>query len=350
VKEWVEDGFDVSVVKPEPIVKFFLKKKKWWKVDDVYQGIKLETAFYIKIRNRIIFVHNRFKGYEKEKPIAVLSHMPVAHVLANRLSVMLNIPWIKAVHNSDLISDYIGNSGVDSHGLVWRSESIKKRYIEKYGNKEGEVVWSGVPGGFLLTNDEIKRKRKRMIKSNKIIFVSVCNLIPLKNINVNLVALSKLPKSSSWEYHIVGDGKEKLKLISQVKDLNIDDRVIFHGHLPPEDVREVLIKSNVFILISSPETFGLSYLEAMATGNLIIGVKNWGVYGMVCDGRESYFVDAPSVNELYNILNLVVKISIDELCKASVYAHEFACKHSEYSAAKNYIKYIECISNSYYGR
>ena len=43
-------------------------------------------------------------------------------------------------------------------------------------------------------------------------------------------------------------------------------------------------------MISSPETFGLAYLEAMARGNIVIGTKGWGIDGIVIDGENGLFM------------------------------------------------------------
>jgi glycosyltransferase involved in cell wall biosynthesis len=67
-------------------------------------------------------------------------------------------------------------------------------------------------------------------------------------------------------YEIVGDGPERERL-----EALADDRVTFHGQLPPAEAQEVVRRCRVFAMPSSDEAFGVAYVEAMAAGLPAIG-------------------------------------------------------------------------------
>ena len=97
-----------------------------------------------------------------------------------------------------------------------------------------------------------------------------------------------------------------MNLEKLVQLLGIDDKVRFMGDVEHHIVYNFLDKSNIFVMISSAETFGLSYLEAMARGNIVIGTKGWGIDGIVIDGVNGYLCDEISaVNVRSKIMEII---------------------------------------------
>ena len=66
-------------------------------------------------------------------------------------------------------------------------------------------------------------------------------------------------------------------------------------------------KADCFAMVSSPETFGLTYLEAMACGCYTIGSKGEGIDGVLVDGENGKLVTPGSVEELAAALELYFK-------------------------------------------
>lgn len=121
------------------------------------------------------------------------------------------------------------------------------------------------------------------------IFVSVGNLITTKGMDLTIKAFSKLIKDGiDAKLLIIGDGVEKQNLQSLIKNLNLENRVTLMGRISREKIQQVLHTSNCFILASETETFGLAYVEALATGTPVIATK--------CGGPEWF------VNETNGIL------------------------------------------------
>lgn len=69
---------------------------------------------------------------------------------------------------------------------------------------------------------------------------------------------------------IFGDGPEREKLEGLIKDLSLNDRVFLRGLVDRKEIAEEYKNSHLFALYSHSETFGLSYLEALAAGLPII--------------------------------------------------------------------------------
>lgn len=69
-------------------------------------------------------------------------------------------------------------------------------------------------------------------------------------------------EDQDWELSIVGDGSERPYLENLTKVLNIDNKVIFHGHL--RDFRKQLSEAKIFVLPSLSEGFPNALIEAMS--------------------------------------------------------------------------------------
>ena len=98
--------------------------------------------------------------------------------------------------------------------------------------------------------------------------VTVAHLVPRKRHEDVLRALTDLP---GVLYSIVGDGPERARLEALAKELDVSDRVWFHGQLPNDEALRVVGSSDVFVLPSTDEAFGVAYVEAMAAGLPAIG-------------------------------------------------------------------------------
>ncbi len=110
--------------------------------------------------------------------------------------------------------------------------------------------------------------------------------------------MSKLNRD--FEYDIYGDGIEKNKLIKLVKKYNLEDKIIFHGAINHNLIWEKLDKSDIFILPSINETFGLCYIEAMARGLIVIAKQNESMDGIIENNKNGFLVE--SAFDIKNVL------------------------------------------------
>ena len=97
---------------------------------------------------------------------------------------------------------------------------------------------------------------------------------------------------------IIGDGRE----INSLKKLS--ERPVFKGHLPHKQVLEEMRNSDIFILPSINETFGMVYLEAMASGCVTVGLKGDGIDGIIKNSENGYLCELNNIEKtLSEILN-----------------------------------------------
>jgi glycosyltransferase involved in cell wall biosynthesis len=87
---------------------------------------------------------------------------------------------------------------------------------------------------------------------------------------------SKFKSQRDVELVVVGDGPHKQYLQDLVYKLQISDQVIFKGMIRNENIIEEFQDSNIFVLSSHYETFGVVVIEALACGKPVIATKCGG--------------------------------------------------------------------------
>jgi len=231
----------------------------------------------------------------------VVAHMTRGMVLANCLYERSGIPFVCVIHGSDVATcKKLKNVFANARAVYTRSESLQKR-VEKCGFKVDGVVFSGIEANLIGM-----RKAVDFRPGGKLRLITVSNLQRLKNIDVVLEALASLPSRYDWEYKIIGDGEQFHDLRLQIGSLGITKKVTMLGHQKRDYCLDAMRRSDVFVMPSAPETLGLAYLEAMASGCIVIGTKGWGIDGIVEDGVNGYLVEARSVSDLTRTLKLLL--------------------------------------------
>lgn len=116
-------------------------------------------------------------------------------------------------------------------------------------------------------------------------FLTVCNLIPRKGVDLLLRSFAGLCLSGcDVRLEIVGAGPEEAALKQLARDLSIADSVCFRGEQSRSGVRQALWRAHALVLASSLETFGVVLIEALATGIPIIATDSGGALDIVHPG------------------------------------------------------------------
>ena len=143
--------------------------------------------------------------------------------------------------------------------VICVSHDVRRRLFFK---RRSEVIYNWVSPGVKPKTDHLF---KRNLSTDNIKILSVGALIEGKGQEFLIKLVSQLYMSfKNIELSIYGEGSARMHLESLVEDLGIDHIVKFHGY--NADLSSVYSRSDIFMLFSLAETFGLVYAEAMAYG------------------------------------------------------------------------------------
>jgi glycosyltransferase involved in cell wall biosynthesis len=179
------------------------------------------------------------------------------------------------------------------------------------------------------------------IPASAFVLVSVARLVQWKNHDMVLRALAKA-REKVWLF-IVGDGAEDQRLKALARELGVEDRVRFVGHADPVPY---LASSDLFVLPSRIESFGLAYAEAMSMGLPCIGLRNRppavlsSAEDVIPEGKAGFCVDG--VDELRDRIDQLA-CSPETLRELSDFAHHLAT--TEYTTER-YIESLEGVMES----
>jgi L-malate glycosyltransferase len=204
-------------------------------------------------------------------------------------------------------------------------------------NEKPFVCSSGVPDLY-IEQSKIDVKKFSDKRDLRIVFVG--KLIKRKNVDKIIESLKLAFPDKQFIFDIIGEGEEKNSLIDLSKELNLENNIIFHGRLTRDQVIEKMNNAHCFIMISSKETFGLVYLEAMLSNCIVVASKRGGVDGIIRDGVNGYLCEEGNVNELVNILTTISQIDISQKTKIATNAYNTVLNYSDSSVAKMYIENI----------
>ena len=102
-----------------------------------------------------------------------------------------------------------------------------------------------------------------------------------KGMDCLIKAFTKAFKGETVTLRIGGDGSLKPALNKLVEELDMDSQIKLLGALSREEVSEEMKTCDVFALASEHETFGVVYIEALASGKPVIGAENGGAEDII---------------------------------------------------------------------
>ena len=309
VKEW-QKFHNVDIIKPNFILNSFIRKKPYYKSAKYNNVLNINywTPFWFDITKKFSKFNIDLKSYD-----IVIAHMPSGILFADKL----NVPFVAGIHNSDLevltkplysihFKVRMIKALQNAKKIACRSYCIEKKLLNLFPNFKEKTfcALSGI--------DEKLITEKIYKKSDTIKVLTCANFIKRKNIDKVIKALKNF---EGFKLTVIGSGKEQKKLEK------LDNKVEFKGRLSNPDVIKCMKENDIFILPSINETFGMVYLEAMASGCITVCTKDDAIDGIIKDKENGYLVkpDEKSIRELLteikntdeNTLNTILKNTFD---------------------------------------
>lgn len=216
----------------------------------------------------------------------------------------IDLPIITTLHGTDItllgkdksfksvIEFAINNSDV----VTAVSQSLRMDTLDSFNiNKEIKVIPNFIDSS-LYNFKKNNSLRSEFASMNEKIVIHISNFRKVKRVQDVIKIFSKINKQIPSKLLLIGDGVERLKMEQLSRSLNLCNSVRFIGKL--KAVEKILSVSDLFLLPSDTESFGLVALEAMASGVPVISSNSGGLPEVNVDGSTGFLLNVGDIDSM----------------------------------------------------
>lgn len=238
-------------------------------------------------------------------------HYAIPHAYAGYMAKQMlkdegiNIPMVTTLHGTDIT--LVGNHPFYKPAVTFSinksdfvtsvSQSLKDDTMKLFNIKnEIEVIPNFIELDKNVKDVTAPCQRSVMANENERIITHISNFRKVKRIPDVIKIFYNIQKEIPAKLMMVGDGPEKEKAEYLCQELGIEDKVIFFGN--SNEIDKILCLTDLFLLPSETESFGLAALEAMACKVPVISSNSGGLPEVNFDGVSGYLSDVGNVEEM----------------------------------------------------
>lgn len=217
----------------------------------------------------------------------------------------LDIPFVTTLHGTDItlvgshpvyktaVEFSINNSDV----VTAVSESLLQDTLRLFDiTKKIDVIYNFIDFDMQKNWNDEACLRESLAKPKEKIIAHVSNFRPVKKVLNVIEIFNKIQEKISCKLLMVGDGPDREQAEALARKLGIKNKILFMGK--SDEVREVLCLSDLFLLPSETESFGLAALEAMAAKTPVISSNTGGLPEVNINGETGFLSDVGDVTDM----------------------------------------------------
>lgn len=227
----------------------------------------------------------------------------------------IDIPYITTLHGTDItlvgkdpsFEPVITFCINQSDAVTAVSESLKNDTHAHFNTtREIHVIPNFIAPNLKPSNAASEVRRKYALDNERIL-CHVSNFRKVKRVEDVVKVFALVNKKIPSKLILAGDGPERSSLERLVRELDLCGKVLFLGNV--RDTAHVLEISDLFLLPSETESFGLAALEAMAVGVPVISSNTGGIPEVNVHGETGFL---SNVGDVEDMANNALKIFKDE--------------------------------------
>lgn len=238
-------------------------------------------------------------------------HYAIPHAYAGYMAKQMladegiHIPMVTTLHGTDIT--LVGNHpfykpavsfSINKSDVVTSVSQSLKDDTYRLFDVTNEIV---VIPNFIELSKEYSQgnnpcHRALMATENEKIVTHISNFRKVKRIEDVVQIFYEIQKEVPSKLMMVGEGPEKEQAENLCQQLGIQHKVIFFGN--SNEIDKILCFSDLFLLPSETESFGLAALEAMACGVPVISSNSGGLPEVNKDGYSGYLSDVGDVKKM----------------------------------------------------
>lgn len=165
-----------------------------------------------------------------------------------------------------------------------------------------DIRASVVPYGSKFFSDQHGEWQQPLVR-DKIRFISVCQLVQRKGLHWAFVAMAKLPSEiqSRFEWTVIAGVRDD-SMIELVPA-----NVLLRAGVSNDELAKLIKQSDIFVMPSIIEGFGLVYVESLSLGTPIIYTNETGPADFCVDGKHGFSVECSSIDQLVQIFAAIAE-------------------------------------------
>ncbi|KQL35702.1 MULTISPECIES: N-acetyl-alpha-D-glucosaminyl L-malate synthase BshA [Bacillaceae] len=188
--------------------------------------------------------------------------------------------------------------GIEKSDVVTAvSDSLVSQTLELISpKKEIETVYNFVDENEYTKKEDRNLKELLGIREDEKVIIHVSNFRKVKRVQDVVKSFELIRNEIPTKLLLVGDGPEKHPIMEYVKGKSIENDILFLGK--QDNLSELYSISDLMLLLSQKESFGLVLLEAMACQVPCIGTKIGGIPEVISHGENGYLVELGDINKV----------------------------------------------------
>ena len=251
-------------------------------------------------------------------------HYAIPHAYAGYMAKQMlkdegiDIPMVTTLHGTDIT--LVGNHPFYKPAVTFSinksdfvtsvSQSLKEDTLKLFNiKKEIQVIPNFIELDKIKKEDKSPCQRSVMANDEERIITHISNFRKVKRIPDIIAIFNKIQKEIPAKLMMVGEGPEKEKAEQLCRELGIQDKVIFFGN--SNEIDTILCQTDLFLLPSKTESFGLVALEAMACGVPVISSNAGGLPEVNKNGFSGYLSEVGDVDSMANNALKILKNQTD---------------------------------------
>jgi len=242
--------------------------------------------------------------YEKLEVLHV--HYAIPHAISAHLATQIlgstRLKVITTLHGTDITlvgrdESYlpITKFGIEvSDGVTAVSEWLRTETAKNFGTEKPIEV---IPN--FVDPNRFRRDPSACSLfgiSNEKMLCHVSNFRPVKRVMDVLAIFQRVARVVPSRLVMIGDGPDRSRAESFVREHHLRDKVFFLGNVP--NLEEIVGASDLFLLPSEAESFGMAALEAMASEVPVIATSAGGLPEVIDDGETGYLLPVGDVDAM----------------------------------------------------
>ena len=240
----------------------------------------------------------------------------------------IKIPLVTTLHGSDItlvgshpfykpaVTYSINNSDL----ITTVSKSLQKDTFSFFNiHKEIQIIPNFINVSY-YNSIEINCNRNDYASDEEMIISHVSNFRPVKRVLDVIESFNKISKIIPSKLIMIGDGPDKTKAEKLAYKYGLLDKVKFFGKT--QEVAKILCFSDLMILPSQTESFGLAALEAMISSTPVISTNSGGLPELNVHGKTGFLVEIGDIDAIskYSVMILSDKKALIKM-KKEAYLH-----------------------------